>query len=146
MAAGAGADRFRLADTAGIWSPDGVEEAVRLIRESAPDLTVGFHGHNDLGMATANTLAAVAAGAGSVDATVGGLGERAGNAPLEEVVMGLRLCHGRECGIDTRSLRDVCRLVARASGRRIPSGKPIVGDSRRRPLRRPSYLRTVPTG
>ena len=97
------------------------------LRAAVPELALGFHGHNDLGMATANTLAAVLAGAASVDVTVNGLGERAGNAPLEEVVMALRLTLNRPCGIDTRRFGDLSALVARASGRPLPITKPITG-------------------
>ncbi len=124
----AGVDRFRLADTVGIWSPHQVGRAVAAVRSAVPDLMIGFHGHNDLGMATANTLAAVCAGAASVDVTVNGLGERAGNAPLEEVVMALALCHGLDCGIDTQRLREISRQVVQASGRPIAPNKPIVGE------------------
>ena len=97
------------------------------LRAAAPELALGFHGHNDLGMATANTLAAVLAGAVSVDVTVNGLGERAGNAPLEEVVMALRLTLDKNCGIDTRRFGDLSALVARASGSPLPITKPITG-------------------
>jgi homocitrate synthase NifV len=74
-------------------------------------------------------LAAIAAGASSVDVTVGGLGERAGNAPLEEVVMAARLTLGRECGIDARQLQSICEHVGRVTGRAIPENKPITGGS-----------------
>jgi homocitrate synthase NifV len=123
----AGADRFRLADTVGVWNPFQVHGLVAELRQRVPLLAVGFHGHNDLGMATANSLAAVAAGAGSVDVTVLGLGERAGNAPLEEVVMALQLTMHRACGIDTRRFGELAALVAQASGRPVPVDKPVVG-------------------
>ena len=123
----AGADRLRLADTVGVWNPFQTHAAILTLRAAAPDLALGFHGHNDLGMATANTLAAVMAGAASVDVTVNGLGERAGNAPLEEVVMALRLTLERCCGIDARRFGDLSALVARASGRPLPIAKPITG-------------------
>jgi homocitrate synthase NifV len=123
----AGADRLRLADTVGVWNPFQTHAAILSLRAAAPALALGFHGHNDLGMATANTLAAVLAGAASVDVTVNGLGERAGNAPLEEVVMALRLTLHRPGGIDTRRLGDLSTLVAKASGRLLPIMKPIAG-------------------
>ena len=128
VAQAAGADRFRLADTVGVWSPEQTRASIAALLAAVRGLTIAFHGHNDLGMATANTLSAVSAGAASVDVTVNGLGERAGNAPLEEVVMALRLCMGKRCGIDTRRLREVCRMVSRASGRSIAPNKPIVGE------------------
>jgi homocitrate synthase NifV len=121
----AGADRLRLADSVGIWNPFQTHSAVASLRNIAPPL--GFHGHNDLGMATANALAAVAAGATSVDVTVNGLGERAGNAPLEEVVMALRLTLRRSCGVDSRQFDALSALVAEASGRPLPFAKPITG-------------------
>ena len=122
-----GAHRFRLADSVGVWNPMQVTETFAWLRKQVPDIDLGFHAHNDLGMATANTLAAVLAGAASVDVTVCGLGERAGNAPLEEVAMATQVSAGRDFGIDTRPLYDLCHLVARASGREIAADKPICG-------------------
>jgi homocitrate synthase NifV len=124
----AGVSRFRLADTVGLWNPFQVGAIISGLRATIPDLVLGFHAHNDLGMATANTLAAVLAGAHSVDVTVNGLGERAGNAALEEVVMALRLTLHRPCGIETRRLAKLSEVVARASGRPLPMGKPITGS------------------
>jgi len=121
-------DRFRLADTVGVWSPLQTYAVVSSLRASVPDLALGFHAHNDLGMATANTLAALEAGAQSADVTVNGLGERAGNAPLEEVAMALRTCLRRPPGVDTRALAGLSRLVAGAAGRPVPAGKPVVGQ------------------
>jgi homocitrate synthase NifV len=123
----AGADRFRLADTVGLWNPFQVHAAVQRLASRAGRVAIGFHGHNDLGMATANALAAVTAGAGSIDVTVNGLGERAGNTPLEEAVMGLRITLKRSCGLDTRRFAALSACVAEASGRQVPPGKPIVG-------------------
>lgn len=123
----AGADRLRLADTVGVWNPLQVYAVVTELRGLAGPMELGFHGHNDLGMATANALAAVSAGAESVDVTVNGLGERAGNAPLEEVVMGLRVTLHRSCGIDTRRLGLLSATVALAARRAIPPDKPITG-------------------
>ncbi len=124
----AGADRFRLADTVGVWNPFQVHAAVQSLTDRADDIAIGFHGHNDLGMATANALAAVTAGGRSVDVTVNGLGERAGNTPLEEIAMALRITQQRSCGIDTRRLAALSAYVADASGRPIPANKPIVGS------------------
>jgi len=124
----AGADRFRLADTVGIWNPFQAHAVLLDLGARCQGLALGFHGHDDLGMATANTLAAVLAGATSVDVTVNGLGERAGNAPLEEVAMAVQLTLGRGYGIDTRRLADLSAFVAGASGRTLPVNKPITGD------------------
>jgi homocitrate synthase NifV len=124
----AGVDRFRLADTVGLWDPLQTHRVVSSLRAGMPNLRLGFHGHNDLGMATANTLAAIEAGVQSADVTVNGLGERAGNAPLEEVVMALRVCSHRASGVDTRALARLSQLVAHAAGRPVPVSKPVVGE------------------
>ena len=122
-----GADRLRLADTVGLWNPQQTAAAVRLVCDNCPGLSLGFHAHNDLGMATANTLAALAAGVESVDVTVNGLGERAGNAALEEVVMAARLTLGLDLGVGPTALQALSDLVAAASGRPVPTNKPITG-------------------
>ena len=122
-----GAQRFRFADTVGIMEPFGVHEAIRDLR-AISGLEIEMHAHNDLGLATANTLAAVRGGATHVNTTVHGLGERAGNAPLEEVVMGLRRFQGQADGIDMVSYATVSGLVAQASGHRVGWHKSLVGD------------------
>ena len=81
------------------------------------DLELEFHGHDDLGLATANTLAAIKAGATHASVTVIGLGERAGNAPLEEVAVALRQFYGRETGIVLSELGNVASVVAAAAAR-----------------------------
>ncbi len=121
------ADRFRLADTVGVWNPFQVQKVICRLRNAEPELALGFHAHNDLGMATANSLAAVLAGADSVDVTVNGLGERAGNAPLEELVMALRLTTQRSCGVDPQAFRGLSELVAEAACRPLGPSKPITG-------------------
>ena len=122
----AGAVRLRYADTLGLLDPFSTCERVAELR-AATDLDIEIHAHNDLGLATANTLAAIRAGATHASATVNGLGERAGNAALEEVVMALRHLHGVETGVDTTTLPALSELVARASARPIAAGKCIVG-------------------
>jgi homocitrate synthase NifV len=87
-----------------------------------------MHAHDDLGMATANTLAAAKAGATHLNTTVNGLGERSGNAPLEEVVLGLHVCHGIATGIDLKGFTEISRRVALASGRPLPWQKSVVGE------------------
>jgi homocitrate synthase NifV len=124
----AGVDRFRLADTVGVWDPLQTYAVVSSLRAAVPDLPLGFHAHNDLGLATANTLAALAAGVHSADVTVNGLGERAGNAALEQVVMAARMCLHRPSGVNTRALGGLSRRVAEASRRPIPVDQPVVGD------------------
>lgn len=123
-----GASRFRFCDTVGILEPFTTYSKVKQLVMSL-DIGVEMHTHNDFGLATANALAGMKAGALSVNTTVNGLGERAGNAPLEEVVMALKYLHGVNLGIDTRRLLEISQLVASASGREIPPGKAIVGEN-----------------
>lgn len=122
----AGARRFRFADTLGVLEPFGVFEKIGSLRASC-DLEIEMHAHDDLGLATANTLAAARAGATHLNTTVNGLGERAGNAPLEEVVLALQRCHGIATGIDLRGFLPLSHRVATASGRPVPWQKSVVG-------------------
>jgi homocitrate synthase NifV len=122
----AGAVRVRYADTLGILEPFGTFDRISELRRCT-DLDIEIHAHDDLGLATANTLAAFRAGATHASTTVNGLGERAGNAALEEIVMGLRHLHGVECGVDSRALPALSERVAAAAGRPVPAGKCIVG-------------------
>jgi homocitrate synthase NifV len=128
-AAGLGAHRLRIADTVGIWNPLQTASAIHNLREFAGETVLEFHGHNDLGMATANSIAAIQAGAGSVSATVTGLGERAGNAALEQVAMAMRHSLGLECGIDCQAIQSLCELVSQAAARTIPASQPITGEA-----------------
>lgn len=121
-----GALRFRFADTLGVLEPFTTFERIGLLRKTS-DLQIEIHAHNDFGLATANSLAAVRAGATHVNTTVNGLGERAGNAPLEEVVMALRHIYGMEPGVDMHSYHELSDFVAMASGRRVAVNKSIVG-------------------
>ena len=127
-AQGAGARRIRFADTLGILDPFETYGAIARVRGEV-DIEIEIHAHDDLGLATANTLAALRAGASHANTTVNGLGERAGNAPLEEVVMGLRHLYGVESGVHTTALPAISRLVAEASGRPVAPNKSIVGES-----------------
>jgi homocitrate synthase NifV len=122
-----GGDRFRFCDTLGVLDPFSTLAKVSYLRERV-DLELEVHTHNDLGMATANALAGIRAGATYVSTTVNGLGERAGNAALEEVVMALKHACGIDPGIDTRRLVEASRLVARASRRPVPAWKAVVGE------------------
>jgi len=126
VAEAAGAIRLRFADTLGVMEPFGVRRAIRALRRSC-GLQIEMHAHNDLGMATANTLAAARAGATHVNTTVNGLGERAGNAALEEVVLGLGQCFGIATGVDLSAFPELAQRVALASGRPIPAQKSLTG-------------------
>lgn len=123
-----GAQRLRFADTLGILDPFSTFERISTLRAQT-DIDIEMHAHDDLGLATANTLAALRAGATHVNTTVNGIGERAGNAALEEVVMALRHLRGIDVGIQTAALPAISALVALASGRPVASGKSIVGDA-----------------
>ncbi len=123
----AGARRFRVADTLSVLDPYTSYALMSALRKTT-DLELEFHGHDDLGLATANTLAAVKAGATHASVTVIGLGERAGNAPLEEVAVALRQLYGRETGVVVTELGEVAAVVAAAAARPIPLNKAIVGD------------------
>ena len=123
----AGARRFRVADTLSVLDPDSSYALMAALRATT-DLKLEFHGHDDLGLATANTLAAIKAGATHASVTVIGLGERAGNAPLEEVAVALRQLYGRQTGIVLSELGNVAAIVAAAAARSIPLNKAIVGE------------------
>lgn len=124
----AGARRFRYADTLGVLDPFVTFNRISHLARNI-DLEVEIHAHDDLGLATANSVAAVLAGASHVNTTVNGLGERAGNAPLEEVVMALWRLHGIETGVETTRFPSISRLVADASGRAVAANKSIVGEA-----------------
>ena len=123
----AGAIRIRYADTLGVMEPFGVHKAISALR-SAVDMEIEMHAHDDLGLATANSLAAAVAGATHINTTVNGLGERAGNAPLEEVAMGLKKLYNLNTGIDLAHFPSLSTLVAAASGRPVPWQKSLVGE------------------
>lgn len=122
----AGACRIRFADTVGIMEPFGVLDAIRKLR-AVTDMDIEMHAHDDLGLATANTLAAAVGGATHVNTTVNGLGERAGNAALEEVVVGLKQLYGMETGVELRNFPELSHQVATASGDTIGSRKSLIG-------------------
>jgi len=124
----AGARRFRYADTLGVLDPFVTYNRIGQLARNV-DLEIEIHAHDDLGLATANSVAAVLAGASHVNTTVNGLGERAGNAPLEEVVMALWRLHGIESGVETTRFPAISRLVVDASGRAVAANKSIVGEA-----------------
>ena len=124
-----GLARLRLADTVGVLTPLQTCRLIREIKKVTPDLPLEFHGHNDLGMATANTIAALEAGCECASVTVNGLGERAGNAPLAEVVMALKVALKCDCGFRCGDLSRLSDLVAQISGRPLPAEKPVVGSA-----------------
>ncbi|MBL3539138.1 2-isopropylmalate synthase [Aminivibrio sp.] len=133
-AADCGASTLNIPDTVGYAVPEEFGAFVRAVIEATdrPGVTWSVHCHNDLGMAVANSMAAVRAGARQVECTVNGLGERAGNASLEEVVMGLRTrrdSYGCETFLDTTKLWDISSLVSRMTGFPVPPNKAVVGSN-----------------
>lgn len=123
----AGAQRIRYADTLGVMEPFGVHKAIAELR-AACDLEIEMHAHDDLGLATANSLAAALAGATHLNTTVNGLGERAGNAPLEEVALGLKKLYNLDTGLDLEHFPALSQKVAAASGRPVHWQKSLVGE------------------
>jgi isopropylmalate/homocitrate/citramalate synthase len=122
----AGAVRLGITDTLGCASPDAVRRIVAKVRESTTK-PVSAHLHNDFGLAVANSVAALSAGAEAIATTVGGLGERAGNVSLEQLVMTLKHLYGRDIGIRTEKFTDLARLVFESSGIPMPVTQPWVG-------------------
>jgi homocitrate synthase NifV len=123
-----GADRLRFCDTLGILDPFDTYNVIRFLTK-ATGLEIEMHTHDDFGMATANALAGIKAGATYVNTTVNGLGERAGNAALEEVVMALKYLGKVDVGLNTSRFRELSEYVAAASSRTIPAWKSIVGTN-----------------
>jgi homocitrate synthase NifV len=124
----AGAERLRIADTVGIATPVSVMAIAGALRRVSA-LPLEFHAHNDLGMATANAFTALGAGFEAVSVSVTGLGERAGNAALEELAMAIALSESFDTHLDTSTLSRLCDAVASAAGRAIQAQKPVVGRS-----------------
>lgn len=127
LAKALGVTRFRFADTLGVLDPFATAERIGALK-ALTDLPIEFHGHDDLGLATANTLAALRAGATHASVTVLGLGERAGNAPLEEIAVGAERLGLGTTGIDRHALQGLAETVAAAARRAIPRAKAIVGE------------------
>ncbi len=131
----AGATTVNIPDTLGYAVPAEFADLFRYLREhvrGVDRVTLSVHCHDDLGMAVANSLAAVSAGARQVECTINGIGERAGNCSLEEVVMAIRTRaehFGVETGVDTRRLYPTSRLVSSITGMHVPRNKAVVGEN-----------------
>ena len=129
----AGATTVNLPDTVGYATPVEMHDIVANVMNRVPNIdraVVAVHCHDDLGLAVANTLAGVAAGARQAECTICGIGERAGNAALEEIVMGLRTrrdAYGLDCGVRSEEIANTARLLATITGVKTPPGKAIVG-------------------
>ena len=131
----AGATTINIPDTVGYTAPSESADIIRMLLERVPnadEIIFATHCHNDLGMATANALAAVTGGARQIECTINGLGERAGNTALEEVVMALRVRNDimpYQTGVDATKLMNISRRVATVSGFQVQYNKAIVGKN-----------------
>ncbi len=123
----AGATRAVICDTVGVMTPVGIRWFLEQVRARLPKVQLSFHGHNDFGLAVANSLAAVEAGVEVPHTCVNGLGERSGNASFEELVMALEALYGYKTGVDVSRMYELSRLVEKLSGIPVGVNKPVVG-------------------
>ena len=130
-AAEAGADRIRIPDTVGVATPDSMYELVSKVVEAVEPYhtIVGIHTHNDFGLALANTLAGIRAGAKLADASVNGLGDRAGNVSLVELAAALEALYGAPTGLQINQTMELSKYGEKISGVKIPTNKPIIGEN-----------------
>lgn len=120
-------DAFTLVDTFGVLSPHGASYFARKVKERVAK-PLEIHFHSDFGLGVANTIMAVLVGAEVIHSTVTGIGERAGNAPMEETVMALLTMYGIDAGIDYSKINELSKLVREVSGTQIPDSRPFIGD------------------
>jgi D-citramalate synthase len=125
---GLGIEHFMLPDTLGVLTPEQVFASITDMRQRFPECRFDFHPHNDYGLGTANAMAAARAGASTIHCTINCLGERAGNASLAQVVVGLQDLLGIQVGVDENHLVRLSRMVENFSGKRIAENTPIVGE------------------
>ncbi len=121
-----GADRISLADTVGVGMPDMISRMIRELKRTLR-IPISMHAHNDLGLAVANSLAAMQAGADELQVTLNGLGERAGNASLENLSLVLKVGYNVETGVDLQAMMRLSKKVARLTGRDVAPNTPIIG-------------------
>lgn len=122
-------DRVRCVDSMGTAAPAAIKWLVKFMRDKLNGIPVEIHCHNDFGLATANTLAALDAGSSFLTSTVNGFGERIGNAPTEEVVLALKVFYGIDLGIDLSRLTGLSRMVSEMANVPLQSNKPITGKN-----------------
>lgn len=120
-------DAVTVVDTTGTATPNGIKALVRNVKEYAGGRPIEIHTHNDLGMGVANALAAVEAGAEVIHGCINGIGERCGNASMEEIVVAAEALYGIHTGINTMLFMETCKLVEKLSGIPLPFNKPIAG-------------------
>jgi len=126
----AGAHRVVICDTVGVMTPDAIKWFFERLKPRLRATELSFHGHNDFGMAVANSLAAIEAGETVPHTCVNGLGERSGNASFEELVLALEALHGYDTGIDVSRIYEVSQLASGSVGSRSAWAKPLVGHKR----------------
>jgi methanogen homocitrate synthase len=120
-------DRVRLVDSMGTCTPAAIKWLIKFMRDRLQSIPVEIHCHNDFGLATANTLAALDAGCNHLTSTINGFGERIGNAPTEEVLLALKVFYGIDLGIDLSKLTSISRLVSEITKVPLQSNKPVTG-------------------
>jgi homocitrate synthase NifV len=125
----AGAERIRIADTVGIATPQSITGLIARIKTACPEAALEYHGHNDFGLATATTLAAMEQGIQAVSVTVQGVGERAGNAALEEVITAAVILYGYTAGLHLESLADLCSCTAESFAIPLRPHKAMCGEN-----------------
>ena len=123
-----GADRVHIADTTGAITPQGIEYLVSELTKNL-NVNIALHCHNDFGLAVINSITGILAGATGISTTVNGIGERAGNASLEELIMALKILYGKNLGFKTKYIKKLSDIVSKASGLPIPYNKPVVGNN-----------------
>ena len=127
-AEGYGVDRVHVADTVGAATPQGIEYLIKELKKDI-NVDIAMHCHNDFGLAVINSIAGLLAGASGVSVTANGIGERAGNASLEELTMALKILYGKDLGFKTKHIKELSDLVSKATGLPVPYNKPIVGKN-----------------
>ena len=123
-----GADRVHIADTVGAITPQGMTYLLKELRKDV-SVDIALHCHNDFGLAVVNSIAGLLAGANAVSTTVNGIGERAGNTSLEELIMSLKILYGKDLGFKTKYIKELSDIVAKHSNLPIPYNKPVVGNN-----------------
>ncbi|MDR2967219.1 MAG: homocitrate synthase family protein [Methanobacteriaceae archaeon] len=123
-----GVDRVHIADTVGAISPQGMDFLVKELKKNI-NMEIAMHCHNDFGMALSNSISGLLAGGSVVSTTVNGIGERAGNTSLEELIMTLKIIYGIDLGFKIKYIQELSNLVEKYTNIKVPSNKPIVGKN-----------------
>ncbi|WP_423793028.1 homocitrate synthase family protein [Methanocaldococcus indicus] len=122
------ADRVHIADTTGVATPQSMEFIVKNLKENLTSAYIGVHCHNDFNLALINSIYGLISGAKAVSTTVNGIGERAGNTALEELIMALTVLYDVDLKLNLEVLPELCKMVEEYSGIKVPKNKPIVGE------------------